>query len=370
MSSRRCLLISLVVVAVGFVAASAAGAAAWTSVKVPKPYRLDSVSCRSSRWCEATGHGRNDPVLAHWDGSRWRIERNYPKHVRFARFACASTRSCMAVGGFTGSSKLASAYWNGSRWTTRSMPTPAHIRVFLQSISCPTTRYCLAGGETIRNHVLHPFNERWSAGQWSIVNDGAVDGLSAVSCTSPSGCTGVIGSDDYVGTPDANNQHYVVKSHVERWNGMRWTSQSIPAPAGSIGIAAFGVSCGSSRDCMAVGLTRFDGGPNGLAQAVASQWNGSSWSSQPLPLPAAGQGDSQPTETFLTAISCVASTSCAAVGSYSGTRAGGTLAATWDGSTWTETLLAPSADTLSAVSCSSRRWCMGVGGAISAKYTG
>jgi hypothetical protein len=65
-----------------------------------------------------------------------------------------------------------------------------------------------------------------------------------VSCPSASSCTAVglfnnpAGSDDGV---------------VEKWNGVRWTIERIPHPAGATDNFLGGVSCPSAGRCIAVG---------------------------------------------------------------------------------------------------------------------
>jgi hypothetical protein len=66
---------------------------------------------------------------------------------------------------------------------------------------------------------------------------------------------------------------------------------------------------------------------------LAEGWNGSSWSLQYTPAPAAGslQGKS-----ILTGVSCISSTTCTAAGYYIGPVQGATLAENWNGDHWYE----------------------------------
>jgi hypothetical protein len=67
----------------------------------------------------------------------------------------------------------------------------------------------------------------------------------AVSCTTPSSCTAV----GYYFQP---NEHSTAFAEV--WNGLRWSNQAIPAPAGTVVSALSGVSC-DRRGCTGVGYT-------------------------------------------------------------------------------------------------------------------
>jgi hypothetical protein len=85
---------------------------------------------------------------------------------------------------------------------------------------------------------------------------------------------------------------------AERWDGRRWRPQAAPSPSGGPGLV--GVSCASSRSCVAVGDD-----PGGR-RAVLERWNGTKWQSQVAP----------PTTltAYLNGVSCVTADYCIAVG--------------------------------------------------------
>jgi hypothetical protein len=147
---------------------------------------------------------------------------------------------------------------------------------------------------------------------------------------------------------------------AERWNGRRWSIQAVPDPPGARTTELLAVSCGSARRCVAVG---FSSGQEdaGSGPMVVDRWNGTRWSIQTMPLPA----DSRPNSGSLNAISC-RSSSCTAVGSYVnpfGKQAA--LVERWDGTSWSvQAAIKPRRATrfwFEEVSCPAAQACMALG---------
>lgn len=67
---------------------------------------------------------------------------------------------------------------------------------------------------------------------------------------------------------------------AEAWNGTSWSLLRTPSP-GSFADELRGVSCTSSSSCMAVGDFTGTGNEHTLAEA----WNGTHWSLVPTPHP-------------------------------------------------------------------------------------
>jgi hypothetical protein len=130
-----------------------------------------------------------------------------------------------------------------------------------------------------------------------------------------------------------------------------WTVQPVSALGGAVPFLQ-GVSCTSASSCVAVGWTE---------GALGVIWNGSTWTSQHLPLPPGTQdNDGQPN-----AVSCPAADSCIAVGDYYSPDNYAPLAEIWDGSTWTAQTPpnpgGPRVWWLNGVSCASASSCVAVG---------
>jgi hypothetical protein len=116
------------------------------------------------------------------------------------------------------------------------------------------------------------------------------------------------------------------------------------------------VSCVSTHFCAAVGhYLAADG-----AQVLLSEiWNGKKWSIHAVPGPG-------PVEEQLNAISCVSASFCIAVGDYTPADSGNqpAMAEIWNGTTWNlESIPTPTGfSVLSGISCVSATMCMAAGG--------
>ena len=102
------------------------------------------------------------------------------------------------------------------------------------------------------------------------------------------------------------------------WNGRKWTS-AVMSEGGFVSGAddyetgLFGVSCPSTRACVAVGG---DSVGADSVDPIAAFWNGQTWAVQTLPQPAATQPAS------LVGVSCASATSCMAIGASGNNQAG------------------------------------------------
>jgi len=108
---------------------------------------------------------------------------------------------------------------------------------------------------------------------------------------------------------------------VERWDGAKWSIQSAAVPPGALSSELNGITC-MSTSCLAVGDYV---NSSGVDVTLAEGWDGSSWSIQPSPNPAAAQSFS-----ILTSVSCTAPDSCEASGAYDS----GMFAEGWNGASW------------------------------------
>src|SRR5437764_3761873 len=147
-------------------------------------------------------------------------------------------------------------------------------------------------------------------------------------------------------------------SQAEAWNGTTWTLEPVPIPAGAGGIELTGVACTSVDACTAVGYSARPFNTSTLVEA----WNGTSWSIQSSPNPGGPGNDAE-----LTGVSCTSASSCVAVGFYHPAVGPATdaLAEVWDGSSCKiRQAVTPSGATyvaLDGVSCTSTSNCIAVG---------
>lgn len=136
-----------------------------------------------------------------------------------------------------------------------------------------------------------------------------------------------------------------------------WSIQPAPRPAHAGDTELFGVSCTSTRDCMAVGQSVV--ASTGNAIPLVEHWNGSRWSIQPTPIRTANDW-----QGALTDVSCSSSTACMAVGAFDTDNWSGPLAERWNGSSWSLQRIPQSigAEEFFGVSCASSTGCIAVGG--------
>jgi hypothetical protein len=261
----------------------------WQRLRVRFPGRtvssgLAGVSCRR-RSCMIVGSyqralpGQPLPLAMQLRGTRLRLLRpRLPRGRRSAELAgvsCASASACMAVGDFiyphghNGPPGLAMAEtWDGTRWRVIDVPTPDRAPDSdLAHISCATAARCMAtGGFNFLTAVSErPLTELWKAGRWRVlrVTGPRIRGFFplGVSCGSAKNCIAV-GS--------ASLAH--PRPGAERWNGRRLRALPVPAPAsGDLN----GVSCNAPTRCIAAGDTR--------DSTLAELWNGTRWQVLPAP---------------------------------------------------------------------------------------
>ncbi len=171
----------------------------WSLAAVPEPETtsgafnvLEGLSCTSATNCWAAGSDGYDGSSAltvnqvlHWNGHKW-SETPVPEPDGTGDFAsnvlvgvsCSAPDSCWAIG-YVGNLDLVAPvlnealHWNGSAWSTASVPAPAghsdDDHSFLFGIRCTSRTNCWAsgqaqpGGKVVRNALLHWNGTRWSA---------------------------------------------------------------------------------------------------------------------------------------------------------------------------------------------------------------
>jgi hypothetical protein len=262
--------------------------------------------------------------------------------------SCVSASSCTAVGAYRNSSGLLQTLveaWNGTSWSIVPSPNNGTGDNGLGAVSCVSPSSCTGVG--IGNGLSQTLVEAWNGTSWSIVpspnNGGGYNYLSGVSCVSANSCTAV-------GTYASN---FGPQTLVEAWDGTSWSI--VPSPNNGTNSWLYGVSCVSASSCTAVG---FYLNSASYSQTLVEAWNGSSWSIVPSPNygPTYGTG-----HNALYGVSCVSASSCTAVGINGVSQ---TLVEAWDGTSWS---IVPSpnngigAHALYGVSCVSASSCAAVG---------
>jgi sugar lactone lactonase YvrE/phosphodiesterase/alkaline phosphatase D-like protein len=285
--------------------------------------------------------------------------------------SCTSTQWCMFVGNeWSGSYAPYSESWNGTKWSSESVPVGEQIAgQFIWGVSCTSATACAAVGEGhLANAGYVPLVENWNGTQWSTESlplpSGATEaGLSSVSCFSASECIAVGWAINSSGT--------TVPYAALRQKDGAWTEQVMqPVSEGGAISALSGVSCTpaaslSATSCMAVGRTKGEAAVIASGTGFAERWTGKQWS---IVSPKTPEGLAR---GELLSVSCTSASACTAVGSFLGPHPpnsgrggwGGWIEA-WNGSSWTEQNYEPAnefQDGLLSVSCSAPQACTAVG---------
>ena len=259
----------------------------------------------------------------------------------------AATLATIMIGTGAGSAQAA-----GTTWAVVQSPNATLSGGKIEAVSCSAAQACTAVGTDLNTSGIYvTLAERWNGTHWGTQSTPTPPGD-----TNPSVAPDLLGvscpATDFCATVGAYQLQGVQVSIAQTWNGLRWVSQPFPVPANSFGAGLTGVSCTSPRFCEAVG-SYFDG-TTGTNVTLAARWNGASWSLQSTPNPAGFNF-----EQFNT-VSCASPTFCEAWASGNAGNPGITLAERWNGASWRQQTVPPSA-TVNSVSCVSAKFCEAVG---------
>jgi hypothetical protein len=194
--------------------------------------------------------------------------------------------------------------------------------------------------------------EIWNGTSWSVKSPAHIPGaiasqLVGVSCTSTKNCVAV----GYYETA-SNTQGSAM---VEHWNGSSWALTKPPLPTGATYSLFFGVSCTTATHCVDVGSWHHT--TSSPAQPLAEFWNGSAWKVDAEPAAPSTE------HRQLKSVSCLGTTFCTAVGYQYKAPPTETLAQSGNSTTWaTQTMPAISGqNNLWGVRCASTKFCFAVG---------
>jgi hypothetical protein len=249
----------------------------------------------------------------------------------------------------------------GTVWTIAPSPNATLSGGKIDSVSCSAADACTAVGTNLDTSGINvTLAERWNGTSWLRQST-----PNPPNDTDPSVAPSLLG----VSCPTASfceavgqyTQNFARASLAEMWNGRRWTSQPFPVPADSFGAGLTAVSCTSSGFCEAVGS--YLDNSTGANVTLAATWNGTSWSLQPTPNPADAFFEQ------LNTVSCASATFCEAWGSGNAGNPGPTVAEQWNGSSW-QLQTVPSDATVNSVSCASAEFCEAVGSGPAYAWSG
>jgi hypothetical protein len=233
-----------------------------------------------------------------------------------------------------------------AQWQLIRLPATIARTWILSSVSCPTSRLCMvvgargdeAAAATLTGSVWHVLHPVERAG--SGTHAVVASDFMSVSCPSTTDCVAV-----GISTPrPASDEN--LRPLAEHWNGVRWSLQAVAPLRPRAWAQSFpGVSCPSSATCMAA--AKIGSGAAGTgADGAADIWHPGArrWRSTGLRR-----------ATYLLGVSCVSNVRCVAIsadGMY-----------IWQHNRWTRQLVPGlGARAPSAISCASATRCVVVAG--------
>ena len=202
-----------------------------------------------------------------------------------------------------------------------------------------------------------PTAATWAARAATSTAAGSItDSFPKISCVTGMDCLGITGG---TATPIS----------IARWNGATWKRAHWTLPKGTRSLDLAGVSCKAAKSCLVVGDYYTSTSTSASSHALALIYNGTSLKPMPtVPLP------KSTTDVALLGVSCTTTKHCVAIGTASGdTAAFGTfgmltLIETWNGAKWTLHTVGSPANTLaefSGISCATSSYCVLAGESLS-----
>jgi hypothetical protein len=196
----------------------------------------------------------------------------------------------------------------------------APSRSFFDTVSCPTARFCAAGGDYLdrANHtdpmVAQSVNGKWSrAAELRLPSESVFARVNSIACTGPGDCVAVGG---YLHRNDRNQPAFIAVETRGRWHrAIAPSTPSVSLTGNPLGALA-AVSCPAPGSCVAVGA--YDNRSGHSLPMEVSESHGRWGRARTLPLPA---NRGQSFDVAVLTLSCAAPGTCAAGGQYD-TRSG------------------------------------------------
>jgi hypothetical protein len=330
-------------------------------VALPKGTRsldLNGVSCKGAKSClvvgdyytSASGGAPSHALALIYNGTSLKPMPAMPlpksaTDVALIGVSCTTTKHCVAIGTASGNTAAFGAdgmvslieTWNGAKWTLHTVGMPANTDTEFSGISCATSAFCVLAGESFSfssTGGAHLYIRSWNGKKLTVMKPAALAGgsksipiIAGVSCAKPSNC-GLTGA----AVTEGSGSTSTVSAITELWNGTAWRTATVAWPAGTTESIMLGVSCFGAHACE-VGGTTGSGAPtdpNAPGDATAASYNGTSWTIQSVPAPAAGR------TTIFSGVSCLTGARCNAVGETGLTTAtkAATMTGAWNGTAW------------------------------------
>jgi hypothetical protein len=236
--------------------------------------------------------------------------------------------------------KLAAGSWSVG---TTAVPQGQELNA-LTAVACATGPVCFAVGSHSTEAAADTLVESSARDAWSVMPSQSTGGgtdsfLNGVACGSATDCWAVGDAEPTTNGISTTNIN-TASTLIEQGNGSSWSIVSSPNPTGAQISSLLSVSCVSTTDCWAVGLSYpvanngvtiglNSTGPIAIAQTLTEHWNGQTWSVVSSPNVSPVLSDE------LISVTCVSTNDCWAVGAAEGMQTVQGLVEQWNGSSWT-----------------------------------
>jgi hypothetical protein len=264
--------------------------------------------------------------------------------------SCVLRTDCLAVqgsssqsGGETSSIPTRVERWNGASWKRLGVSMPKATKSDdLNDVSCKGAKSCLAVGDYYTSAsggaMSHPLALIYNGTSLKPtptvpVPKSATDvALTGVSCATTRHCVALAMADVNTGISLGNDGPLII---VETWNGAKWAMRTITTPANKF-VQVSGVSCATSTFCVISG-TSYSQTSSGLTMNLyLASWNGKKLTMMKSDV--AGLASSSNLVVPLD-VSCATPSNCASTGENVGDINSSTptitaYTAIWNGRTW------------------------------------
>jgi hypothetical protein len=318
----------------------------------------------TSTW--AVGYVGQVPLVEHWDGCNWKIQRSEAKSGKnvgsswLTSVAAVSSTFQWAVGAYVDSSAGYRGFierGDGSTWSIVTSPTLLHYSYY-EGVDTISAKNAWAVGNYDNGSATVALVAHWDGTSWkrqNAPNPGTTSGFKSVSA---------LAGNNVWAAGYYHDTNGIGHTLIEHWNGSQW--KVVPSP-NAVGMhnnnSLDGIFMLSATNGWAVGDFN---DANAATQTLILHWNGSTWKISKSPNPGGALHNH-----FLNAVVATSPTNAWTVGSYAtAPLAGKSLLEHWDGKTWAvQTIAGPGGANRSflydiAASSASNAWAVGASGQL------
>ncbi len=326
--------------------------------KGAKSVDLNGVSCKGAKSClvvgdyyTSTSQSASSHVLAlSYNGTTLKPTATVPlpkgtTDVSLTSVSCATTRYCVALGAASGTSAAFGIdgaltlieTWNGAKWTLHTAATSIGktTQVEPNAVSCTTSAFCVLAGESVtvtaNSGSAKPYLASWNGKKLTTMKPATVGAAKDFPVATGVSCaTAANCAVTGADLGGLSGSTADFTAFTEVWNGKTWQLAKVTWPKGTAESLMFGVSCYGAHSCEAVGFDATGNSATSPSAAAAVSFNGTAGTLQAVPAPSKGHSNG------FTAVSCLPWGSCVATGETGKTTAqsGAVMTGVRNGNAW------------------------------------